>query len=224
MDCLPKFRRAVSVVLGIACFLGALLLLHAQSAQPTSTWSQEDGLRIGNDLRKGLGGLTNYGVFDWITYGDHGTTVILKGYASRPALKSDAERVAKSVAKVDGVDNQIEVLPLSNNDDRIRAAVYNRIFTQPSLRKYNANAGSLRQATGPGRSIPFMAGGITNAPPIGYHAIHIIVNNGNLTLYGVVLNDMDAAIAGVQANTAPGVFSVDNDLIVERSSTKEAAK
>ena len=69
-----------------------------------------------------------------------------------------------------------------------------------------------------------MAGGITNQPPIGYHAIHIIVKNGNVTLYGVVLNQSDAAIAGMQANSAPGAFSVDNDLIVQGSTSKGAAK
>jgi hyperosmotically inducible periplasmic protein len=107
------------------------------------------------------------------------------------------------------------VLPLSGNDDRIRSAVYNRIYTQPSLRKYNANQGSLAQAMGPGgRSVARMAGGITNDPPLGFHAIHIVVKNGNVTLYGVVNNQMDAEIANVQANSTPGVFSVDNDLIV----------
>ena len=57
-----------------------------------------------------------------------------------------------------------------------------------------------------------MAGGITNDPPRGFHSIHIIVKNGNVTLYGVVNNQSDAAIAYMQANSTPGVFSVDNDL------------
>jgi hyperosmotically inducible periplasmic protein len=59
-----------------------------------------------------------------------------------------------------------------------------------------------------------MAGGITNDPPRGFHAIHIIVKNGNVALYGVVNNESDAAIANIQANSTPGVFSVDNDLDV----------
>ena len=48
----------------------------------------------------------------------------------------------------------------------------------------------------------------------GFHAIHIIVENGNVTLTGVVNNDSDLAIAGMRANIVPGVFSVDNDLQV----------
>ena len=138
--------------------------------------------------------------------------------------KSDAANAVKGIPGIDSVDNQIEVLPNSPNDDRIRAAVYNRIYTQPSLRKYNANQGSLAQAMGPGgRRFALMAGGITNDPPIGFHAIHIIVKNGNVTLYGVVNNEMDSAIAGIQANSAPGAFSVDNDLIVQGSAPKPAA-
>jgi osmotically-inducible protein OsmY len=75
-----------------------------------------------------------------------------------------------------------------------------------------------------GRSFGLMAGGITNNPPIGYHAIHIIVKNGHVSLYGVVLNQGDAAIAGMQANSAPGAFSVDNNLVVQGSTSKSGAK
>jgi osmotically-inducible protein OsmY len=188
----------------------------AQNVQQTAPLSQEDGTRIVNEVRKRLAGLTNFAVFDWITFGFKGRTLVLNGYASRPTLKDDAGRVVKNIPGIAGVDNEIKVLPLSPNDDRIRAAVYNRIYTQPALRKYNANQGSLAQAMGPGgRSFGMMAGGITNNPPIGYHAIHIIVNNGHVTLYGVVLNQSDATIAFMQANSAPGAFSVDNELVVE---------
>ena len=69
-----------------------------------------------------------------------------------------------------------------------------------------------------------MAGGVTNDPPRGFHAIHIIVKNGNVTLYGVVNNETDSAIAGMQANSAPGAFSVDNDLIVQGAAAKPASK
>jgi hyperosmotically inducible periplasmic protein len=216
--------RRTSLPFAVAAALLALTVSApiglAQDATPNPTWSQEDTLRIVKDVQKKLGGLANYAVFDWITFGIQGKTVILKGYASRPVLKEDAGNTVKSIAGVDSVDNQIEVLPLSPNDDRIRAAVYNRIYTQPALRKYNANAGTLGRAMGPGPNIAAMAGGITQSPPLGYHAIHIIVKNGNVTLYGVVLNQTDVAIAGMQANSAPGAFSVDNDLIAQSSASK----
>jgi osmotically-inducible protein OsmY len=194
--------------------------VFAQSAQPSSTWSQEDTVRIIKDVQKKIGGLTDYAVFDWITFGIHGKTLVLNGYASRPTLKDEAGRAVKGIPGIANVENNIEVLPYSPNDDRVRAAVYNRIYTAPSLRKYNANQGNLGRAIGPGAGIALAAGGITANPPIGYHAIHIIVKNGNVTLYGVVLNQSDAAIAGMQANSAPGAFSISNDLVVEGSQPK----
>jgi hyperosmotically inducible protein len=210
----PLTRRTMPAL--VAALILSLVAPAVIAQNPTPTWSQGDTLRIAKDVQKKLGGLTNLGVFDWITFGFRGKTVVLKGFASRPTLKSSAANVLKGIEGIDSVDNQIEVLPLSNNDDRIRAAVYNRIYTQPSLRKYNANQGNIARALGPGgRSVAMMAGGITNDPPIGFHAIHIIVKNGNVTLYGVVNNEMDSDIASMQANSAPGVFSVDNDLIVQ---------
>jgi hyperosmotically inducible protein len=220
MDILSRFtRRSLPVVVALAFSLAAPRVI---AQNPSPTWSQDDTLRIAKEVQKRLGSLTNYGVFDWITFGFHGKTVVLKGFASRPTLKSSAANVLKGIPGVESVDNQIEVLPNSPNDDRIRAAVYNRIYTQMSLRKYNANQGSVAQAMGPGgRSVALMAGGITNDPPRGFHAIHIIVKNGNVALYGVVNNESDVAIAGMQANSAPGVFSVDNDLIVPGASKSE---
>jgi len=213
-------RRTLPTFAALLVFTLSAPAIIAQDPTPGPTWSQEDTLRIVKDVQKKLGNLSNYSVFDWITFGIQGKTVVLKGYASRPVLKTDAGNAVKGIQGVENVDNEIAVLPYSPNDDRIRAAVYNRIYTQPSLRKYNANQGNLGRAIGPGAGIALQAGGITNSPPIGYHAIHIIVNKGNVTLYGVVLNEMDSAIAGMQANSAPGAFSVDNDLIVQGSASK----
>jgi hyperosmotically inducible protein len=211
-----RISLAIAAALLILTISAPVALAQAPAQAPT--WSQEDTLRIVKEVQRKLAGLSDFSVFDWITFGIQGKTVILKGYASRPVLKDDAARSLKGIAGIDSVVNQIEVLPLSPNDDRVRAAVYNRIYTQPTLRKYNANQGSLAQSLGPGgRSVALMAGGITNDPPIGYHAIHIIVKGGHVTLYGVVLNQSDAAIAGMQANSAPGAFSVDNDLIIQNA-------
>ena len=218
LSCLT--RRTLPLVAAALIFSSTAPYVIAQPA-PAPTWSQEDTLRIVQEVQKKLAGLTTYSVFDWITFGVQGKTIVLKGYASRPTLKSDAENAVKRIKGVEQVINQIEVLPNSPNDDRIRAAVYNRIYTQPTLAKYNANQGSLARALGPGgRSVALMAGGITNDPPIGFHAIHLIVKNGNVALYGVVNNEMDKTIAGMQANAAPGAFSVDNDLIVQGAAPK----
>jgi hyperosmotically inducible protein len=225
---IKKSVLAATVAFALCC---SNMQLIAQDPVPGPTWSQEDSLRIVKDIQKKLGRLTYFSVFDWITVGSRGKTVVLRGYASRPLLKSEAESAIKNIPGIEKVDNQIEVLPNSMNDDRIRAAVYNRLFTHPSLRKYNANAGTLGQAMGPGGrmmgpgpSTTMMAGGITNSPPIGYHAIHIIVKNGNVTLFGAVINDSDSAIAEIQANSTPGAFSIDNNLVVEQRPAKAPAK
>jgi hyperosmotically inducible protein len=211
-------RISLSIAAALLILTISAPVALAQAPVQAPTWSQEDTLRIVKEVQRKLAGLSDFSVFDWITFGIQGKTVILKGFASRPVLKDDAARSLKGIAGIDSVVNQIEVLPYSPNDDRVRAAVYNRIYTQPTLRKYNANQGSLAQALGPGgRSVALMAGGITNDPPVGYHAIHIIVKGGHVTLYGVVLNQSDAAIAGMQANSSPGAFSVDNDLIIQNA-------
>ena len=180
--------------------------------QGPPTFSAEDGARVTEDVRRTLARLTNFGVFDWITFGIHGKNVILNGYASRPSLRRDAENAVRRVRGVEGVENNIEVLPTSNFDDRIRAAVYDRIYTQPALRRYNRNMGGIMRATGPQPNLALRAGGVTNSPPIGWHAIHIIVRNGNVQLFGFVDRESDANIAFIQANGTPGVFSVVNNL------------
>ena len=211
-------RRTLPVLAAAVIFSLAAPAVTAQEPAPGPTWSQEDTLRIAKEVQKKLAGLTNYSVFDWITFGVHGKTLVLNGYASRPILKDDAGNAVKHIEGIQKVENEIQVLPLSTFDDRIRAQVYNRIYTQPALSKYNANQGSLARAMGPGGArFGMMGGGITNNPPIGYHAIHIIVNNGRVTLYGVVLNQSDADIAYIQANGTSGVFGVQNDLVVEGS-------
>ena len=223
----PRITRrllpALAVVLASTMSVG---VVAAQTPAPEATtgWSQPDTLRIVKEVQKRLGNLSNYGVFDWITFGLHDKTVILRGYASRPILKSEAENVIKKIPGVESVDNQIEVLPYSMMDDRIRGAVYNRIYTQPALRRYNANQGTNWQAIGPGPSVARMAGGITADPPRGFNAIHIIVKNGHVALYGVVDSESDAAIADIQAKSTPGVFSVDNYLIVPQKAPKQEKK
>jgi len=178
------------------------------TASPTG--SQDKLLRIAKEVRKQIVTLPQYGIFDNIHFGiNPDGTVVLRGEASRPTLRSSAESVVRRIEGVENVDNQIEVLPNSPNDDRLRAAVYTAIYSAPSLQKYTVNRGRR-----PLPSVARAAGGITNDPPLGYHAIHIIVNNGHVTLTGVVNNESDMAVAAIRANGVPGVFSVDNQLQV----------
>ena len=155
------------------------------------------------------------GVFDALHFAiKQDDSVVLRGYASRPTLKSSAENVVKKIEGVKQVENEIEVLPASPNDDRIRSAVYQAIYGSGPLQRYTANRGGA--ARNQRNSVARRAGGITNDPPMGWHAIHIIVKNGNVTLTGVVDNEGDFTLAGIRANQVPGVFSVDNDLQIAK--------
>ncbi|HVP00721.1 MAG TPA: BON domain-containing protein [Bryobacteraceae bacterium] len=145
--------------------------------------------KIVREVRHELVMLPYYGVFDNLAYRVDGAKVTLFGQVTRPTLKSDAERVVKRIEGVEVVVNEIEVLPVSSMDDRIRRAVYRAIFSKPPLQRYQLGA----------------------VPPI-----HIIVKNGNVTLIGVVSTESDKTIAGMAANGVSGVFKVTNDLAVEK--------
>lgn len=202
-------RLLLSAATGVSVVMLPIGLLAQSQAQNSSSWSQDEALRIAKGVRKAIVTLPQYGVFDNIYFGIKGKTIILEGSASRPVLKSSAGKVVKNIEGVEAVDNQIEVLPLSRNDDRIRAGVYARIYGYPALQKYTSNRGGGRYL-----SLTRLVSGITNDPPIGYHAIHIIVKNGHVTLTGAVDSASDSAMAEIRANLTPGVFSVVNDLRV----------
>lgn len=192
--------------------------LAQQSAAPSDA-QQQSIVKLAEAVRKQVVTNPQYGVFDSIHFAiKGGNTVILKGWASRPILKSGLENSIKRIAGVKSVVNEIEVLPLSPNDDRIRAAVYRSIYSYGPLQRYTSNRGF---GAGMGNSVARQAGGITNDPPFGWHAIHIIVKNGNVTLTGVVDSESDLTMAGMRANMVSGVFSVDNDLQVAGKQGKQ---
>src|ERR1051326_6359421 len=84
--------------------------------------------RIVREVRHELVTLPYYGVFDWLTYQvQNDGIVILQGQVVRPSTKSDAEGRVKDIDGVRGVVNQIEVLPNSPSDDRLRLALYREV-------------------------------------------------------------------------------------------------
>lgn len=191
----------------------------AVNQQPKDQISEQALERIVRSIQKGVLSLPNYGVFDWITFNLNGYNVILKGYASRPTLKDSVERVVKGIEGVSAVENRIEVLPLAGNDDRVRTEAYFRIYGHQTLSRYNPNRGS-PMFMSPTR----VMSGLTLDPPIGFHPIHIVVKNGNITLFGTVLNEVDKAMAGMAANQVSGSFSIDNELSVEMADHQEHFK
>ena len=207
---MERMLPATLMLAGLTC--GVLLTAYAADPKvspPDQTDAQVQ--TIATEARKQLTRLTQYGVFDYLWFGIADRTLVLRGFASRPILKSAAESAVKGIKGVEQIKNEIEVLPLSSNDDRIRASVYARIYSNPALSKYTSNRVPNRFGS-PTRS----ALGITNDPPIGYHSIRIIVKNGEVTLYGIVDNSFDFTVAEVQAKGAPLTFGVFNELSVAK--------
>ena len=214
-----RLRMRVCIALSILGLVMQIPPALAQQSAAPSDAQQQAVIKLAEAVRKQIVTNTQYGVFDSIHFAiKGGNTVILKGWASRPTLKSSLENSIKRIAGVTSVVNEIEVLPLSPNDDRIRAAVYAAIYGYGPLQRYTSNRGFGGRT---GNSIARQAGGITNDPPFGWHAIHIIVKNGNVTLTGVVDSEGDLTIAGMRANMVSGVFSVDNDLQVAGKPAKQ---
>jgi hyperosmotically inducible protein len=146
---------------------------------------------LANQVRHELVMLPYYNVFDDLSYAVDNGVVTLSGDVTQPVVKSDAERSVKHLQGVTQVVNNIRVLPLSTFDNRIRVAEYRSIYGFGGLYRY----------------------GMGTQP-----SIHIIVDNGHVTLVGVVDNEGDKNIANIRANTVPGVFSVTNNLRVAEKS------
>ena len=135
-----------------------------------------------------------YTIFDNLNVQVRDGEVDLRGQVSQPFKKADMGRLAQHVAGVRSVSNEIEVLPTSLFDDRLRLQVARSVYRDPSLSRYAIQA----------------------IPPI-----HIIVDNGHVTLEGVVNNDMEKQIAGIRASQVGLSFGpVVNNLRVENPSKK----
>ncbi len=156
----------------------------------TAVTAQTTNPRLVREIRHELVTLPYYGVFDWLSYEVRpGGEVVLHGQVVRPTTRSDAEGRVKEIDGVTRVTNDIETLPLSPNDERLRIALYRQI--------YGWNSPLFRYGT---QAVP---------------SIHLIVNRGHATLKGVVANRGDANLAYIRARSVPGLFSVKNELTVE---------
>jgi hyperosmotically inducible protein len=176
-------KRTLLVVLSLL----ALVSLGAAQEAPPQQPSAKSQERIVKEIRHELLMLPYFGVFDNIAFKVEGSDVTLMGQVVRPSLKSDAENAVKHIEGVDKVDNQIEVLPPSPADDRIRIRLFRAIYQYPSLQKY--------------------ALGVQKP-------IRIIVKNGHVSLEGVVDSEADKTLAGIRASGVPGTFAVTNNLQV----------
>src|SRR5258708_22084937 len=145
--------------------------------------------RIMREVRHKLVMLPYFSIFDNLAYRVDGGTVTLFGQVRNAFLKDAAQSAVKHIEGVDHINNQIEVLPASFNDDRIRRETARAIFRNSPLSRYSI------------QPVP---------------SIHIIVKNGHVSLEGVVDSEFDRNVAYIRANVVPGVFSVENHLRIER--------
>jgi hypothetical protein len=192
------FRARVLIVV-IAMFLAAPALAAAPGSEEA---------RTNDDIRRALLRLPYYGVFDYLTYQYDKGTVTLSGYVYRATLKNDAVKAVKRVSRVDQVVDQIELLPVSQNDDRIRWSTFYRIYGDAFLSRYAPGGGLAgRRFYGPG---------YFGSEPFGYYPIHIVVKRGRTMLLGVVDSESDRTAAGFRAREVPLTFGVENELLVAR--------
>jgi hyperosmotically inducible protein len=177
--------KQILLMLALGLFSLSTVSLTQDREQPTAK-SQE---RIAKEVRHEILMLPRYGVFDDIKFKVDGYAVTLLGQVWQPVTKSDAENAVKHIEGVEKVDNQIEVLPTSPFDDRLRRRLYRAIYEYPALERY--------------------ALGVQKP-------IRILVKNGHVTLEGYVDNEGDKNFAGMRANGVSGIFSVTNNLVVEK--------
>lgn len=179
-----NIRKSAWVVIFVGFLAAAPMLVFGDTKAPDSTNLDSHIVR---QVRHQLVMLPYYGVFDNLEYKVTGNHVELQGQVVDPVLKSEAGNVVKRIKGVTSVTNKVQVLPLSTMDWRIRIAEYRAVFGKPGLARYSMGVNP---------------------------SIHIIVDNGNVTLVGVVNSQVDKELAGIEANLVPGVFSVTNNLRV----------
>jgi hyperosmotically inducible protein len=187
---IPSPKAFRFLVAGWVAATLVVAVIQAQGVQVSTQQRQERATaRLQKEVRHVLVTQPFYTVFDNLAYKTDGDRVTLLGQVVSSALKSDAANAVKSIEGVSVVDNQIEVLPVSPNDERIRRAEFRAIYSASGMTKYSIQA----------------------VPPI-----HIIVKNGHVTLVGVVANNADKILVNARANSVSGVFSVTNELTVEK--------
>jgi osmotically-inducible protein OsmY len=164
------------------------LLFVMALAIPAMANEQNTDNQLAEQVAHGVRMYSHYDVFDWVEGSVHDGVVTLTGAVREPFHKDDYARIVQSIPGVKSLDNQLRVLPVSMVDDQIRRAASRAIFRDPMFTGYAIQAN----------------------PPI-----HIVVENGKITLKGVVANPMDRQIVESRVRTNVLAFDVTNDLKVE---------
>ena len=171
-----------------------LLALFLAATVPAEA-SPPESLLV-RDITNQLRTYTSFTMFDDVSVGVDGGVVTLTGKVTMPYKANDIERRMARVAGVQQVRNEIQVLPLSRFDDNLRSWVAQAIYRHPAFRQYAA----------------------TTHPPI-----HILVEDGRVTLTGVVNNDVERAIVYALARSSVAL-SVRNELKTDEEMSPRSKK
>ncbi|MGH9559247.1 MAG: BON domain-containing protein [Bryobacteraceae bacterium] len=184
-------RTPLKNAFGSQAMLAAAAVMIAApflQAQPANNPAPQKS--ISEQVRHALVTIPWVNVFDDLSYRVDGSTVTLFGQVTRPIIKSDAGNSVKNIEGVTKVNNEIEVLPVSQFDNEIRWHEAYAIFGYQGLQRY-------AMGTQP--------------------SIRIIVKNGHVTLKGYVNSEMDKQLVYMRARQVANVFSVTNELQVAKS-------
>ena len=188
---MKKSTQLIRIAFVLAGIAAAAAAQSSSGAQQPSGGEQRMQERITREARHELVMLPQLTIFDNLKYKVDGSTVTLMGEVRNAVLKDEAQNAVKKIEGVEKVDNQIEVLPPSPGDDRIRLAVAHALF---------------------GNNSPLFRYSMGALPPI-----RIIVKGGRVTLEGIVDSESDKNFANIRAKGVSGVFSVTNNLVVQKS-------
>lgn len=160
--------------------------------------------------------LPRYGPFDLISFEVTGDTVTLGGEVYFAPLRKESEKAVAAVPGVARVVNSIDILPVSHEDDRIRRAVFLKIYRDNFLSKYGTPVAAFGQGgRGRGRATSGVGRRLAlGSEPLGNYAIHVVVKRGQVTLYGLVDNAVDRDKAAFDARSVFGVMAVENRIEV----------
>lgn len=172
-----------------ATFFAALVLILGVAFLPAEPQGGEQAAKLEKAIGETMNLAPHYGVFDTLSFKLEGSDVTLLGQVMLPITREEVARRVAKIAGIGKITNSIEVLPLSKTDDALRLQIYRRLFNSADLYRY---------ALSPNPSI------------------HIIVKGGHVKLEGVVSNQGDSLYAYNAARKVNGVFSVTNDLIVQK--------
>jgi hyperosmotically inducible protein len=146
--------------------------------------SQISDADLADRVASAVRGYVNFGIFDDISIEVENRAVTLTGRVTMPFKKNEIEAKVKQIDGLRTLTSRIAVLPVSIYDSELRQRLALAIYGHPAFRHYASMV----------------------TPPI-----HIVVENGKVTLTGFVFSNVEKVLAASLAQI-PGVMSVKNEL------------